>query len=127
MDDEALGVVGAHDLAPVVDAVGRRLEDGVRVVDRRELAAVQEIPGPERVDGIVRDAAQRWWGLVLLRGSGRAAAGSAQVVCGRSSCEGRCSWWAVRGVTHGPTQSGSADPIFRDGHRQSAVPPRTCA
>jgi hypothetical protein len=70
VNHEPLGVVGAHDLAPVVDAVGRRLEDGVGVVDGRELATVEEIARPEGVDGTVRDAAHRWWGLVRPGGSG---------------------------------------------------------
>ena len=60
VDGEAGGVVAADDLAAVVDAVGRSLQDGVRVVDRGELPPVKEEPGAERIHGIVRDAADRW-------------------------------------------------------------------
>ena len=54
MDDEAGGVVAAHQLPPVVDAVGRGLENGVRVVDRRELTPIQEKAGTEWDHCIVR-------------------------------------------------------------------------
>jgi hypothetical protein len=59
VDGKAGGVVAAHDLAAVVDPVGRGLEDGVGVVDRCEPPPVEEKAGAERVDGFVDDAAQR--------------------------------------------------------------------
>ena len=59
VDDEADGVVAAHDPPPAVDAVRSRLQDGIRVIDRGELAPVQKKPGAERIHGIVRDAADR--------------------------------------------------------------------
>jgi hypothetical protein len=57
--DEPGGVVAAYDLTAVVDPVRRRLEDGVRMLDRREPAPVAEEAGAERVDGFVRDATDR--------------------------------------------------------------------
>jgi hypothetical protein len=53
-EDEAGGVVPAHNLPAVVDAQGLGLEGVIRVLDRGELAPVEEETGPERVHGIVR-------------------------------------------------------------------------
>ncbi len=58
VNGKAGGVIAAHDLTALVDSVGRGLEDGVRVVDRGELAPVEEKTGAERVHGLVDDAAQ---------------------------------------------------------------------
>jgi hypothetical protein len=71
VDGKAGGVVAAHDLAAVVDPVGRGLEDGVGMDDRCELPPVEEKAGAERVDGFVDDAAQRR--RVLGWGRGRRA------------------------------------------------------
>jgi hypothetical protein len=67
-DNEAGRVVPAHDLAPVAVTEGLRLHPRVGMLDRGEPAPFEDITGADRVDGTVRDAADRRRRLVRRRG-----------------------------------------------------------